>query len=142
MTAGANNFFGLHVDVDANGKPNTSQYVSQISAYHTTQGGWVATFSQQTGFLDSGYNFMTIEEPWISGLRQAGRGHGSRLAARRRAPGDAMIEEMATVRISEAELARDIHAVLAKVQEGVEVIVEQDHRPPWSSAAWLRGGFP
>jgi antitoxin (DNA-binding transcriptional repressor) of toxin-antitoxin stability system len=40
-----------------------------------------------------------------------------------------MIEEMATVRITEVELARDIHAVLAKVQEGVEVIVEQDHRP-------------
>jgi antitoxin (DNA-binding transcriptional repressor) of toxin-antitoxin stability system len=40
-----------------------------------------------------------------------------------------MIEEMATVRITEAELARDIHAVLAKVQEGVEVIAEQDHRP-------------
>jgi hypothetical protein len=40
-----------------------------------------------------------------------------------------MIEEMATVRITEAELARDIHAVLAKVQEGIEVIVEQDHRP-------------
>ena len=40
-----------------------------------------------------------------------------------------MIEEMATVRIAEAELARDIHAVLAKVQEGVEVIVERDHRP-------------
>ncbi|HEX3744832.1 MAG TPA: hypothetical protein VHW09_12910 [Bryobacteraceae bacterium] len=35
---------------------------------------------------------------------------------------------MATVRITEAELARDIHAVLAQVQEGVEVIVEQDHR--------------
>ena len=40
-----------------------------------------------------------------------------------------MIEEMATVHITEAELARDIHAVLAQVQEGVEVIVEQDHRP-------------
>ena len=40
-----------------------------------------------------------------------------------------MIEAMATVRITEAELARDIHAVPAKVQEGVEVIVEQDHRP-------------
>ena len=40
-----------------------------------------------------------------------------------------MIEEMATVHITEAELARDIRAVLAKVQEGVEVIVEQDHRP-------------
>jgi antitoxin (DNA-binding transcriptional repressor) of toxin-antitoxin stability system len=34
-----------------------------------------------------------------------------------------------TVRITEAELARDTHAVLAKVREGVEVIVEQDHRP-------------
>jgi antitoxin (DNA-binding transcriptional repressor) of toxin-antitoxin stability system len=40
-----------------------------------------------------------------------------------------MIEEMATVRITEAELARDLHAVLAKVQAGVEVIVEQEHRP-------------
>jgi len=36
---------------------------------------------------------------------------------------------MATVRITEAELARDTHAILAKVQNGVEVIVEQDHRP-------------
>jgi antitoxin (DNA-binding transcriptional repressor) of toxin-antitoxin stability system len=40
-----------------------------------------------------------------------------------------MIEVMATVRITETELSRDIHAVLAKVQAGVEVIVEQDHRP-------------
>ena len=40
-----------------------------------------------------------------------------------------MIEEIATVRITEPGLARDIHAVLAKVQEGVEVIVERDHRP-------------
>jgi hypothetical protein len=40
-----------------------------------------------------------------------------------------MIGVMATFRITEAELARDIHAVLAKVREGVEVIVEQDHRP-------------
>ncbi len=40
-----------------------------------------------------------------------------------------MIEGMATVRITEAELVRDIHAVLAQVQEGVEVIVERRHRP-------------
>ena len=40
-----------------------------------------------------------------------------------------MIEHGVTIRITEAELARDIHAVLAKVQAGVEVIVEQDHRP-------------
>ena len=38
-----------------------------------------------------------------------------------------MIEAMATLRITEAELARDVHAVLAKVREDVEVIVEQDH---------------
>ena len=40
-----------------------------------------------------------------------------------------MIEAMGTLRITEAELARDIHAVLAKVRDGAEVIVEQDHRP-------------
>jgi antitoxin (DNA-binding transcriptional repressor) of toxin-antitoxin stability system len=34
-----------------------------------------------------------------------------------------------TVRITEAELARDIHAVLEKVRQGVEVLVEQDRRP-------------
>ncbi len=34
-----------------------------------------------------------------------------------------------TLRISEAELARDLHAVLAKVQQGIEVIIEQDHSP-------------
>lgn len=36
---------------------------------------------------------------------------------------------MGTLRITEAELARDVHAVLSKVQEGMEVIVEEDHRP-------------
>jgi antitoxin (DNA-binding transcriptional repressor) of toxin-antitoxin stability system len=40
-----------------------------------------------------------------------------------------MIESMATLRITEAELARDLHAILAKVREGAEVIVEQDYRP-------------
>ena len=36
---------------------------------------------------------------------------------------------MGTLHISEAELARDPYAVLAKVEEGVEVIVERNHRP-------------
>ena len=40
-----------------------------------------------------------------------------------------MIESMSTVRISETELPRDLHAMLEKVQQGVEVIVEQNHRP-------------
>ncbi len=31
--------------------------------------------------------------------------------------------------MSEADVARDLRAVLAKVQQGVEVIIEQDHRP-------------
>jgi len=39
-----------------------------------------------------------------------------------------MIVGMGTLRITEAELARDVHAILAKVQQGVEVVVEQDHR--------------
>lgn len=36
---------------------------------------------------------------------------------------------MATVHMSEAEVARDLHAVLAKVQQGIEVVIEQDRRP-------------
>ena len=40
-----------------------------------------------------------------------------------------MIQDMSTVRITESELARDVHGVLEKVQQGVEVIVEQNHRP-------------
>ena len=36
---------------------------------------------------------------------------------------------MTTVHMSEAEVARDLRAVLAKVQQGVEVVIEQDHRP-------------
>ncbi len=40
-----------------------------------------------------------------------------------------MIEEMAQVRVTEAELAADLHGMLDKVQHGVEIVVEQDHRP-------------
>jgi len=36
---------------------------------------------------------------------------------------------MVTLRITEAQLARDTHAVLAKVREGAEIVVEQDHHP-------------
>lgn len=53
-----------------------------------------------------------------------------------------MIEAMATVRITEAELVRDIHAVLAKVQAGVEVIVEQDRRPVAVIRTPYRSGRP
>ena len=36
---------------------------------------------------------------------------------------------MGTLHISDADLARDPYAILAKVEEGVEVIVERNHRP-------------
>ena len=49
-----------------------------------------------------------------------------------------MIEDMAQVHISEAELARDLHAVLEKVQQGAEVIVERNHQP----LAVLRAAIP
>ena len=49
-----------------------------------------------------------------------------------------MIEGMAQLHMSEAELARDLHAVLEKVRHGVEVVVEQDRQP----VAVLRASDP
>lgn len=39
------------------------------------------------------------------------------------------MEVMATVHMSEAEVARDLRAVLDKVRQGVEIVIEQDHQP-------------
>ena len=39
-----------------------------------------------------------------------------------------MIEGMAQVHMTEAELARDVHAALEKVRSGAEVVIEEDHR--------------
>ena len=36
---------------------------------------------------------------------------------------------MATLRITEAELARNVHAVLEKVRQGAEVVIERDDLP-------------
>ena len=49
-----------------------------------------------------------------------------------------MIEEMAQLHMTEAELARDLHAVLEKVRQGVEVVVELDRQP----VAVLRASDP
>ncbi len=49
-----------------------------------------------------------------------------------------MIEDMAQVHMSEAELARDLHAVLEKVRQGAEVVVERNHQP----LAVLRAAAP
>ena len=45
---------------------------------------------------------------------------------------------MAQVHMTEAEVARDLHGVLAKVQQGVEIVIEQDHR----SIAVIRSPLP
>lgn len=49
---------------------------------------------------------------------------------------------MATLRIRESHLAGDLHGVLAKVREGVEVIIEEDHRPVVRMQAHKRAGRP
>jgi antitoxin (DNA-binding transcriptional repressor) of toxin-antitoxin stability system len=54
-----------------------------------------------------------------------------------------MIESMTTVRITEAELARDVRAVLDKVQQGNEVIIEkEDHQPVAVISSPYRSGRP
>ncbi len=40
-----------------------------------------------------------------------------------------MIRDMPQVHMTEAELARDLHAVLQKVQQGAEIIVERNAQP-------------
>jgi hypothetical protein len=39
-----------------------------------------------------------------------------------------MIKVMVQIHMTEAEAARDFHAVLARVREGVEVVIEEGHR--------------
>jgi antitoxin (DNA-binding transcriptional repressor) of toxin-antitoxin stability system len=39
-----------------------------------------------------------------------------------------MIEVMVQVHMTEAEAARDFHAVLARVREGAEVVIDEGHR--------------
>ena len=54
-----------------------------------------------------------------------------------------MIGGMLTVRITEAELARDVRSVLEKVEQGNEVIVErEDHRPVAVISSPHRSGRP
>ena len=49
-----------------------------------------------------------------------------------------MIEDMAIVHITEAELARDIGSLLDRVQSGAEIVIERDAKP----VAVLRAAEP
>jgi antitoxin (DNA-binding transcriptional repressor) of toxin-antitoxin stability system len=65
-----------------------------------------------------------------------------RQVIKRRPPCGCMIRNMGTLHISEAELARDLSAVLAKVEGGMEVVVERDHRPVATIRPPRRSGRP
>jgi antitoxin (DNA-binding transcriptional repressor) of toxin-antitoxin stability system len=49
---------------------------------------------------------------------------------------------LGTLPISEAELARDPCAILARVELGMEVVVERDHRPVATIRPPKRSGRP
>ena len=67
----------------------------------------------------------------------------SALEARTKIKKAAIIEDMTTVRITEAELARDVRAVIETVQQGREVIIEgEDHRPVAVITSPNRSGRP
>jgi antitoxin (DNA-binding transcriptional repressor) of toxin-antitoxin stability system len=51
---------------------------------------------------------------------------------------NAMIGGMATVHMTSSEVTSNFAAVLQKIREGVEVVVEQDHRP----VALIRSPLP
>ncbi len=73
--------------------------------------------------------FHDVEAVAASGKEENGEPFTTSGVKRRRSRvGTARIEEMATVHMTESEVARDLRAVLAKVREGVEVVVERDHR--------------
>lgn len=50
------------------------------------------------------------------------------------------LANMVTVYMSESDVARDLHAVLVKVKQGIEVVIEQDHRPVAVLKAQQRSG--
>jgi len=55
----------------------------------------------------------------------------------------AIMNAMTTLRITEAQLAQDVHAVLEKVGQGSEIVIERDdHRPIAIIRAPNRSGRP
>ena len=78
---------------------------------------------------------MAGREYWIRIVAAWHSAHPARICFRERVVSTiytvrlAMIKSMAQLHMTEAELARDLHSVLAKVQQGVEVVIEQDHLP-------------
>ena len=60
----SNNYFGLHV----NGPNDRSHFSNQTGVYKASSDGYVATFSPESGFLDSGMGFSSLESGYISGI--------------------------------------------------------------------------
>jgi antitoxin (DNA-binding transcriptional repressor) of toxin-antitoxin stability system len=53
-----------------------------------------------------------------------------------------MIKSMATVHMSDNEVTKNFAAVLDKIRKGIEVVVEQDHRPVAVIRSPKRSGRP
>ena len=53
-----------------------------------------------------------------------------------------IIKDMATVHMTESEVTHNFAAVLEKIPTGVEVVVEQDHRPVAVIRSPVRSGRP
>ena len=64
------------------------------------------------------------------------------MQSRRKIEASYLMGAMATVHMSEAEVARDLHAVLARVQQGVEIVIKQDDRPVAVIQAQHESGRP
>jgi antitoxin (DNA-binding transcriptional repressor) of toxin-antitoxin stability system len=66
----------------------------------------------------------------VSALDLAASGHSRKGSVfRHEKPRRAIIESMAQVHMTEAEVARDFAAALEKVRQGIEVVVENNHEP-------------
>src|ERR1017187_8213902 len=90
-------------------------------------------YSQLLTFQADGANLLQLVEP--CGTRRLSPATflstAELLARGQRARTTGIIIDMGMVRISEAELTRDLHAVLAKVEQGI-----QAHRQPWHPPSW------
>ncbi|MBI5280818.1 MAG: hypothetical protein HY858_03980 [Candidatus Solibacter usitatus] len=53
-----------------------------------------------------------------------------------------MIGDMGTIHMTESEVTHNFAAVLEKIRNGVEVVVEQDHRPVAVIRSPVRSGRP
>ncbi len=109
---------------------------------------WAPDFEKRQSILESGpkarfrYSRLVYPRPDAMGYGKYFEALSAPRGRLQPLEGKNAIEEMATGPHYRSRTRRDIHAVLAKVQEGVDLIVEQDHRPVAAIRAPHRSGRP